>query len=294
MARRGRPKRPRIVWGSVVAWIMVLGVGAGVTGHGGPVWASLTGFLGRVIAASNAASDPSPSPAPSGAPSEPVSQPAGSQSAAAQPIATGGLATQALATLVVRGRGPLTGYSRDAFGQAWADVDHNGCDTRNDIMRRDLTAKVFQKGSTCVIASGLLADPYSGSLMKFLQGNTTSSLIQIDHVVPLANAWVSGAQAWPAARRLTYANDPLVLLAVNGSLNSAKGAGDAATWLPPNRSDWCSYVARQIAVKAAYQLSVTAAEKVAMQKILGTCPMQKLPQRSGDLSGDGSGSPSRR
>ena len=276
MARRGRLKRPHIVWGSVVAWIMVLGVGAGVTGHGGPVWASLTGFLGRVIAASNPASDPSSSLSPS----SPASRPGASQSAASQPIASGGLATATLATLVVRGRGPLTGYSRDAFGQAWADVDRNGCDTRNDIMRRDLTAKVFQKGSTCVIASGLLADPYSGSLMKFLRGNTTSTLIQIDHVVPLANAWVSGAQAWPAARRLAYANDPLVLLAVNGSLNEAKGDGDAATWLPPNRSDWCPYAARQIAVKAAYRLSVTAAERAAMQKILGTCPAQKVPTRA--------------
>ena len=175
-------------------------------------------------------------------------------------------------TLVVKGRAPKTGYSRAQFGPAWSDVDRNGCDTRNDILKRDLKAIVFKSPSNpCVILSGVLIDPYSGETIHFLRGVSTSALVQIDHVVALSNAWQTGAFKLNADTRKAFANDPLNLLAVKGSLNSQKGDGDAATWLPPRKSYRCAYVSRQVAVKAKYGLWLTAPEKVAILKILNTC-----------------------
>ena len=187
-----------------------------------------------------------------------------------------GDAAAKLATLAVKGRAPKTGYSRTQFGPAWADVDHNHCDTRNDILARDLTDIVRRAGG-CTVQSGTLQDPYTGKTIHFVRGTTTSTAVEIDHVVALSDAWQKGAQAWDAATRLTYANDPLVLLAVDGPTNEAKGDGDAATWLPPNKAYRCDYVARQIAIKAKYELWVTPAEHDTMAGILDTCPGQPLP-----------------
>ena len=111
-----------------------------------------------------------------------------------------------------------------------------------------------------------------------MRGVATSTLVQIDHVVALGDAWQKGAQSWTLARRTALANDPLELLAVGGAVNGAKSDGDAATWLPPRRAYRCDYVARQIAVKAKYGLWVTSAEKDAMARVLATCPAQPLPQ----------------
>jgi len=189
-----------------------------------------------------------------------------------------GLATAVLETLPVKGRAPKTGYTRDQFGQAWADVDRNGCDTRNDILRRDLTAIVFKVGTrNCVVVSGVLVDRYSGETINFVRGNVTSMEVQIDHVVALSNAWQTGAFKLTADQRKALANDPLNLFAVKGRLNSQKGDGDAATWLPPLKSFRCTYVAQQIAVKAKYSLWVVAPEKAAMVSILAKCPSQKVP-----------------
>jgi len=175
-------------------------------------------------------------------------------------------------TLIVKGRAPKTGYSRAQFGPAWSDVDRNGCDTRNDILKRDLKSIVFKSPSDpCVILSGVLIDPYSGETIPFLRGVSTSALVQIDHVVALSNAWQTGAFKLSAETRKAFANDPLNLLAVKGSLNSQKSDGDAATWLPPRKSYRCAYVSRQVAVKAKYGLWLTPPEKVAILKILSTC-----------------------
>ncbi|GAA3124348.1 HNH endonuclease family protein [Streptosporangium carneum] len=174
--------------------------------------------------------------------------------------------------LQVKGRAPMTGFDRDQFGPAWSDVDHNGCDTRNDILKRDLKDETFKQGThDCIVLTGTLDDPYSGRTIKFERGQKTSSAVQIDHVVALADAWQKGAQQWSESKRKELANDPLNLLAVDGPLNSQKGAGDAATWMPPRRTYWCSYASRQIQVKAKYGLWVTAAEKDAMQTALKTC-----------------------
>lgn len=181
-------------------------------------------------------------------------------------------AMDVLATLPIKGRAPKTGYSRAEFGQAWADVDRNGCDTRNDILARDLGAKTFKPGTRdCVVLTGVLADPYTNSTIDFVRGAATSSAIQIDHVVALNDAWQKGAQQLSIEQRTALANDPLNLLAVDGHSNQQKGAGDAATWLPPSKSYRCDYVARQISVKATYSLWVTQAESDAMLRVLENC-----------------------
>ncbi|ASY16220.1 HNH endonuclease [Candidatus Planktophila sulfonica] len=189
-----------------------------------------------------------------------------------------GLATAVLETLAVKGRAPKTGYTRAQFGQAWADVDRNGCDTRNDMLKRDLTAITYKAGTrNCVVLSGTLVDRYSGETINFVRGNVTSMEVQIDHVVALSNAWQTGAFKLSAEQRKALANDPMNLFAVKGRLNSQKGDGDAATWLPPLKSFRCTYVAQQIAVKAKYSLWVVAPEKAAMSAILAKCPTQKVP-----------------
>lgn len=177
-----------------------------------------------------------------------------------------------LAELQVKGRAPKTGFDRDEFGPAWSDVDRNGCDTRNDILKRDLENETFKDGTKdCIVLTGTLVDPYGGETIEFQRGQNTSTKVQIDHVVALLDAWQKGAQSWSADKRKQFANDPDNLLAVDGPLNSQKGAGDAATWLPPRRGFRCTYVSRQIGVKAEYGLWVTSAEKEAMETVLDAC-----------------------
>ncbi|PRZ40891.1 excalibur calcium-binding domain-containing protein [Antricoccus suffuscus] len=185
--------------------------------------------------------------------------------------------TALLETLPVKGRSPETGYDRDLFGSSWTDdvmVDggHNGCDTRNDILRRDLVEITLKPGSNgCTVLSGTLNDPYTGTAIPFVRGEGTSTAIQIDHVVALLDAWQKGAQQLSAQQRTDLANDPMNLQAVDGPTNEAKGDGDAATWLPPDKSYRCTYVSRQVQVKAKYGLWVTTAERDAIVKILGNC-----------------------
>lgn len=186
-------------------------------------------------------------------------------------------ARELLATLEVKGRAPMTGYDRALFGQAWSDDvrvpgGRNGCDTRNDVLRRDLHDTVIRPGTHgCLVESGTLLDPYSGETLEFVRG-PRSAEIQIDHVVALADAWQKGAQAWDEDTRRDFANDPANLLAVRGDLNQQKGAGDAATWLPPDTSFRCDYVSRIIGVKATYGLWVTEAEQEALSRELMRCP----------------------
>jgi hypothetical protein len=196
---------------------------------------------------------------PTSGPEEPV-EPASPGSAAA-----------VLESLPVKGRAPKTGYDREArFGEPWTDVDRNGCDTRNDILARDLIG--IDRSESCRVLTGTLVSPFTGETVRFVRGEDTSQLVQIDHVVALSNAWQTGAQQLTDGERTLLANDPLNLLAVDGTSNSQKGDGDAATWLPAERSFWCPYVARQISVKAAYGLWVTEPERDAMRRVLERCP----------------------
>ncbi|UUL76211.1 excalibur calcium-binding domain-containing protein [Pseudarthrobacter sp. Fe7] len=199
---------------------------------------------------------------------------------ATAPNAQPAYATKALdllAALPVKGRAPKTGYDRARFGQAWADVDRNGCDTRNDILKRDLTGITYTNSVPCKVQSGTLADPYTGKTISFVRGSATSTAVQIDHVVALSDAWQKGAQQLTPEQRTAFANDPLNLQATDGPTNQQKGDGDAATWLPPNKGFRCEYVARQVSVKATYGLWVTQAEHDAIARILGDCPGQVAP-----------------
>ncbi|WP_216648733.1 GmrSD restriction endonuclease domain-containing protein [Agromyces agglutinans] len=217
---------------------------------------------------------PKPTPTPTGEPDAPETVAGYDGTAAvgvADSTATQGTALALLDTLPIKGRAPKTGYDREAgYGTAWLDVDSNGCDTRNDILARDLEPET--KSGPCKVLTGTLTDPYTGKTIDFVRGNTTSLAVQIDHVVALMNSWETGAQQLTQAQRISLANDPINLFAVDGPTNSQKGAGDAATWLPPKKDFRCTYVARQVSVKATYGLWVTQAEHDAIANILTGCP----------------------
>lgn len=187
---------------------------------------------------------------------------------------SGEIARDALAALPTKGRAPKTGYKRSQFGDGWAKA--GGCDTRNVILRRDLTNAVLGDDN-CKVQAGALSDPYTGQRIAFKRGANSSGAVQIDHVVALSNAWQTGAQQLSSEQRISLANDPLELLAVDGPANQQKGDGDAATWLPSNKPFRCQYIARQIAVKKKYLLWVTPPERTAMERILASCPEQRLP-----------------
>jgi hypothetical protein len=186
-----------------------------------------------------------------------------------------GSAAEALEALAVKGRAADDSYERTAFGQAWLDVDRNGCDTRNDILRRDLAGVQFTEGSRCRVAGGEFHEPYTGAVVTFTRGAESSKAVQIDHVVALGDAWQKGAQQLTPQQRQSLANDPLNLVAADGPANQEKSASDAASWLPKNKTFRCHYVARQISVKAAYGLWVTQPEKDAMKRVLDSCPQQQ-------------------
>lgn len=184
-----------------------------------------------------------------------------------------------LETVPVKGWAPKTGYSRDQFGSPWTDnvnveFGHNGCDTRNDILRRDLSDVTTRN---CVVLSGVLHDPYTGKDVQFNREEGTDVLVQVDHVVPLLDAWETGAQQWDQAKRTEFANDPLDLLAVSGKANRKKKDGDVAKWLPSNPDFRCDYVTRVVKVKAKYGLWMIQAEHDEASRILTKCSSQALP-----------------
>lgn len=174
---------------------------------------------------------------------------------------------EALEGIAIKGRAPKTGYEREQFGNGWSN--DLGCDTRNQILARDLKSVVLNED--CKVMSGTLYDPYTGKIIHFVRGETTSDDVQIDHVVALSNAWQTGAQQLSYAQRVAFANDPLNLLAVDGLANEQKSDSDAATWLPPNKPFRCQYIKRQVAVKLKYSLWATRAEYDAMGRIISGC-----------------------
>jgi hypothetical protein len=172
-----------------------------------------------------------------------------------------------LATLPVKGRAPRTGFVRSAFGPAWADVDGNGCRTRDDVLARDLEQPQYR--DRCVVVAGVLLDPYTHQRLVFRKADAAA--VQVDHVVALSDAWQKGAQQWSPEKRLAFANDPLELLAVGARVNEQKSDADAASWLPPYKPFRCAFVARQVQVKARYGLWVTPAERDAIRRVLARC-----------------------
>ena len=187
----------------------------------------------------------------------------------------GPLATQALSQLSIKGRAPMTGYTRAAFGEAWADTDGNGCDQRDDMLARAAFGSAVRSG--CKVESATITDVYTGRVIHYIRGGSYDQGLDIDHVVALGDAWSSGIGYKSAFIRLHIATDPLNLLPVDPSANRTKGDSNAASWLPP-RSDYrCSYVARQIAVKKKYGLWITAPEHDAMARVLSHCPSVHIP-----------------
>ena len=190
--------------------------------------------------------------------------------------AAGTKATTLLAKIPVKGRAPKTGYDRDLFSDGWGKIGE--CDARNFILRRDLKSITWKASPRCTVATGILNDPYTARKIYFVRGVGTSNDVQIDHVVAVSDAWQKGAQQLSFSQRYSFYNDPLNLLAVDGPTNQSKSDSDAASWLPPNRKYWCSFVARQIAVKHKYKLWVTKAERDSMSRVLKTCPNQLVPK----------------
>ena len=161
------------------------------------------------------------------------------------------------------------------FGWNSFDFDRNGCDQRNDVLRRDMTSETIKPDSNgCRVESGWLQDRYSGTAIYLPR-----SLVDIDHVVALGNAWAMGAASWSVPQRKRFTNDPLNLVATTQQLNRQKGDSDAASWLPP--ANRCGYVARQAAVKQKYGLAITRPEQEAFVRVLTDCPDQSLP--TGDV-----------
>ncbi|MGR8010119.1 HNH endonuclease family protein [Streptomyces hypolithicus] len=170
--------------------------------------------------------------------------------------------------LATKGRGPRTGYDRDKFGYAWMDtadgvpLARNGCDTRNDLIRRDGQNLRFRAGSDCVVVAMTLHDPYTGRTIEWRKQDAME--VQIDHMVPMSYAWQMGASRWPEGKREQFANDALNLLPVDGRTNSVKQDSAPASWLPPNKQIRCAYAVRFAQVAVKYELAVTAPDKRTM------------------------------
>lgn len=163
-------------------------------------------------------------------------------------------------------------YDRDLFGQSWADVDRNGCDTRNDILGRDLLDATHKDGTEdCKVLTGTLIDPYDGTVVEFVSGPDTSVLVQIDHVVALSWAWHHGADRWDDERREVFANDPRNLVASSEATNQAKSAFGPGEWLPPDPDLRCGYVAQFVDVVSTYDLGIGDADRAAARAVLERC-----------------------
>ena len=170
-------------------------------------------------------------------------------------------------------------YRRAAFGEAWTDETsapggHNGCDTRNDILDRDLVDKTFTAITRCptAVATGTLRDPYTSTTIAFTRGNQVGAAVQIDHIVPLALAWDLGARTWPDDQRQRFANDPANLLAVQGRANQDKGDAEPAHWMPPNHAFWCQYAVQFAAVLRGYALPIDERSAAVLRDAAATCP----------------------
>lgn len=242
-------------WGFVVAAVGAVAVAFAVVGVGEAV-----GGPGAV----------SPAPVVS-ASASPVASPVASLSA----TPAVGPASEALAALAATpsddGSADLP-YDRDLFGQAWSDVDRNGCDTRNDILGRDLLDPVFKPGTRdCKVLSGTLIDPYDGTAVSFVSGSDTSRLVQIDHVVALGWAWHHGAWAWTDEQRLAFANDSANLVAASEETNQSKSDAGPGEWLPPARELQCRYAEQFVGVVRSYKLGISEEDRTRITDTLRTC-----------------------
>lgn len=249
--------------------------------------AMTTAAVSIALLASLAACSPSDTPSPtpsssSAAPSAPtVSEtPADPAKPSEAPVAptggTAGTALAALESLPVSDFASNGKYERALFGEPWEDIDNNGCDTREDILKRDIP-NVTIKGK-CDARQGSFNDPYTGKVINFNADDGRGGGVDIDHIIPLSLGWKTGASEWDASKRLAFANDPLNLMASDAGENRKKGDKDASAYLPPNAAFHCEYVARQVTVRAKYGTWITPAEKNAIYTVLQKCPEQPLTE----------------
>ncbi|PPI02758.1 hypothetical protein C5C95_00735 [Rathayibacter sp. AY1B7] len=270
-------RRPRRRAGAILALLgaAALAVAAvalsETAGGGGPeavsssAGASAASSSPAAPAPSSPSADVEPS-APETEPSTPETEPSTPETEPSAPF----LATLAALPAV---EGPAAvPYDRDLFGQAWSDVDRNGCDTRNDVLGRDLLAPVFKPGTRdCKVLTGTLIDPYDGTSVAFVSGTDTSRLVQIDHVVALGWAWHHGAWSWTDDQRLAFANDPTNLVAASEQTNRAKSDAGPGEWLPPAAELRCGYVEQFVAVLSDYGLGIDARDRAASEAVLAGC-----------------------
>ncbi len=170
-------------------------------------------------------------------------------------------------------------YRRAAFGKSWTDDTsapggYNGCDTRNDILDRDLVDKTYVSIRRCpnAVGAGTLIDPYTSEVVPFTRGHKVGAAVQIDHIVPLALAWDLGARDWSQEKRIRFANDPANLLAVDGPTNQDKSDQQPADWMPPNTAFHCQYAMQFIAVLRGYALPVDAPSAAVLRDAAKSCP----------------------
>ena len=178
--------------------------------------------------------------------------------------------TDLLATLKVAPEHRV-GYDRDLF-PLWIDADGDGCNTRFEVLLDEAVVAPTITG-TCHLNGGSWLSPYDGVTLN------GANQVQIDHMVPLAEAWYSGAYAWTTGRRQALANDlgvPWTLVGVSGKSNEAKGSSDPASWLPPLRAAICPYLDGWVAVKVRWGLTIDIDEKGALTARLADCPDTSL------------------
>jgi hypothetical protein len=178
-------------------------------------------------------------------------------------VPTAATAKTELATLTVAVWTHTTTYDRDLF-PTW-DTISGTCNTRETVLKRDGTSVVVN--SACAATSGSWYSPYDGATW------TAASDLDIDHVVPLKNAWISGAWAWTTSKRESYANDLTdpQLMAVTDNVNQSKGDKSPDSWKPPLTSYYCTYARMWVRVKYVWALTVTSAEKTTLTSMLGSC-----------------------
>ncbi|PQZ53171.1 deoxyribonuclease [Microbacterium sp. MYb54] len=227
-----------------------------------------------IVACANLAQDATVVERPTLAPAATAEAPGAAASespAPAAPISTeAGQALAQLEQLTIAEPSSTTKYVRDYFGQRWADVDRNGCDTRNDILARDLTDLTFKPGTRdCVVLSGVLYDRYTEETVQFVRISQGYQPVQVDHVVSLAVVWSSGAEAWTPEEREMFANDPLNLQTTTA--NQQKNEFTPSRWMPASVTAACEYSARYVTVLDTYDLTITAADAAALRSTLTSC-----------------------
>ncbi|TDC21218.1 HNH endonuclease [Streptomyces sp. 8K308] len=176
--------------------------------------------------------------------------------------------SELIAALPVRDEGSRAGYSRERF-RHWVDTDRDGCDTREEVLLAEAAVKPRVTGR-CVITPG------TGTWRSWYDRITlaTSTDVDIDHMVPLAEAWESGASVWSPAARRAYANDladPRALVAVHDSANQSKGDQDPAEWMPPAASATCRYITAWVVIKTRYGLTADPVEHAAIEDVAAGC-----------------------